>query len=123
MVQRRSVRRLADRLVWAGLGRLPNRRRDLPTIAIEFVSAGRSNWRRDYIDKRKEYMEAGIREYWIFDRFQRTLTIFRKDSSGIQQEVVPAEGIYRPALLPGFGLPLDKLLAIANRWPVEEPDA
>src|SRR5690349_4704327 len=36
-VRTSTIRRLADRLVWTGLGRLPNRRRDLPTIAVEFV--------------------------------------------------------------------------------------
>jgi Uma2 family endonuclease len=53
-------RRIADRLIWAGLGRMPHPRRDLPTIAVEFVSAGRRNAQRDYVDKRKEYLKAGI---------------------------------------------------------------
>src|SRR5947209_10899325 len=35
-----TSRRIADRLIWTGLGRLPNRRRDLPSVAGEFVSAG-----------------------------------------------------------------------------------
>ena len=54
-VRTRTSRRLADRLIWTGLGRLPNRRRDLPTIAVEFVSAGRRSRQRDYVDKRQEY--------------------------------------------------------------------
>jgi len=119
-----TSRRLADRLIWTGLGRVPDRRRDLPSIAVEFVSAGRGNWRRDYVDKRMEYMEAGIPEYWIFDRFQRTLTVIRRDSSALQQEVIAADGVYRPALLPGFELQLGPLLAVADRWPLaDEADA
>src|SRR5205085_4004977 len=39
-VRTATSRRIADRLIWTGLGRLPNRRRDIPTIAVEFVSAG-----------------------------------------------------------------------------------
>jgi Uma2 family endonuclease len=39
--------RLADRSIWCGLGRLPDPRRDLPTIAVEFVSAGRRDRQRD----------------------------------------------------------------------------
>ncbi len=111
-----TSRRLADRWIWAGLDRLPHRRRDLPTIAVEFVSAGRRNWRRDYVDKRKEYLEVGIPEYWIFDRFQRTLTVIRRDPAGGQPEVIGEDGTYRPALLPGFELQVGPLLAIADRW-------
>src|SRR5947209_9364792 len=40
-VRTRTGRRLADRLIWTGLGRLANVRQDLASIAIEFVSAGR----------------------------------------------------------------------------------
>jgi len=35
-VRTRTSQRLADRLIWAGLGRVPKRRRDLPTIVVEF---------------------------------------------------------------------------------------
>ena len=56
-------------MIWAGLGRLPNLRQDIPTIAVEFVSAGRRNRERDYVDKRREYMEAGVVEYWIIENF------------------------------------------------------
>src|SRR5207302_5037916 len=61
-------RRRVDRVIWAGLGRLP-RRRETPTIAVEFASAGRRNRERDYLAKRDEYMAIGIKEYWIIDRF------------------------------------------------------
>lgn len=54
-IRTRTGRRLADRVIWTGLGRMPNRRRDLPTVAVEFVSAGRRNRQRDYVDKTQEY--------------------------------------------------------------------
>src|SRR6266516_1426349 len=44
-VRTRTSRRLADPLIGPGLGRPANPRRDLPTIAVEFVSAGRRNRR------------------------------------------------------------------------------
>src|SRR5258708_1712344 len=34
-VRTSTGRRIADRVIWTGLGRLPNRRRDVPTIAVE----------------------------------------------------------------------------------------
>ncbi len=108
-------RRLADRLIWAGLGRMPNRRRDLPSIAVELVSAGRRNRQRDYVDKRREYMEVRIPEYWIIDRFQRTLTVVRNQPDGIQELVIAEHQTYESPLLPGFELPLGQLLAAADR--------
>ena len=35
-----SIRR-ADPVIWAGLGRAPNPRKDFPTIVVEFVSEGK----------------------------------------------------------------------------------
>src|SRR5262245_46401944 len=49
-VRTRTGRRIADRLVWTGLGRLADPREDTPTIAVEFVSAGKRNRKRDYVD-------------------------------------------------------------------------
>ncbi len=119
-VRTRTGRRLADRLIWTGLGRLPNRRRDLPTIAVEFVSAGPRSHQRDYVDKRQEYMEARITEYWIIDRFQRILTVFRNLPAGQQEQIISENDIYRTPLLPGFELPLARLLAAADQRALTE---
>ena len=75
-------RRRADRVIWTGLGRTPSVRRDLPTIAVEFVSEGKRNRQRDYVEKRDEYVTAGIEEYWIIDRFSRTMTVVTNHDSG-----------------------------------------
>lgn len=115
-VRTSSGRRIADRVLWIGLGRIPNRRRDPPTIAAEFVSGSRRDRQRDYVDKRAEYIEAGIAEYWIIDRFERTLTVIRNTPDGLREEVVSEAAVYRPPLLPGFELPLAQLLAAADRY-------
>lgn len=114
-VYTRTSRRLADRLIWTGLGRLPDPERDLPSIAVEFVSAGPRNWRRDYVDKRRDYAEAGIPQYWIIDRFQRTLTVIHNRPTGQEEEVIREGEIYRPLLFAGFELPLCELLESADR--------
>jgi Uma2 family endonuclease len=114
-VRTRTGRRLADRLIWTGLGRLPNVRLDLPRIAVEFVSAGRRNRQRDYVDKRREYSEAGIAGYWIFDRFQRTLTVIHNTPAGQQDQVISENEVYQSPLLPGFEVPLARILAAADR--------
>jgi Uma2 family endonuclease len=109
-------RRRADRVIWAGLGRRPNPKDDPPTIAVEFVSEGKRNWRRDYITKRTEYLGLGVAEYWIIDRFQRIMTVYQDPARG-SAEVVIAEGeTYQTPLLPGFELPLSRLLDAADAW-------
>jgi Uma2 family endonuclease len=69
-------RRRVDRAIWAGLERLPHED-EAPTITIEFVSRGRRNWQQDFRIKRDEYHSFGVREYWVIDRFERRMTVFR----------------------------------------------
>jgi len=111
-----SDRRIANRLIWTGLGRMPNLKNDPATIAVEFVSAGRRNRQRDYEEKRQEYGESGITEYWIFDRFRRTLTIVAYSGSQETETVIPETQTYESPLLPGFVVPLDRILASADRY-------
>ncbi len=112
-VRTKDSRRRADRVIWAGLGRQPDPRRDPPTIVVEFVSAGKRSRRRDYLEKRKEYLAAGVAEYWIIDRFRRTLTVYRARKSHL---VIHDKEVYRSPLLPGFELPLAQIFAVADQW-------
>jgi len=115
MIETKQNRRRADRVIWAGLGRDPEEG-ETPTIVVEFVSAGKVNQERDYIAKRAEYREIGVREYWVVDRFRRTLTVFRFGGEGDQERVISEKQNYETPLLPGFVLPLARLLALAYRW-------
>src|SRR5207247_6375727 len=112
----RDGRRLADRLIWAGVGRDADIKVDVPSIGIEFVSAGRRNRRRDYVDKRTEYQEAGLKEYWIIDRFERTLTVVQFRGKKIVERIFREGGTYESPLLPGFRVPLAELLRAADRF-------
>jgi Uma2 family endonuclease len=116
LVHLESGRRRADRLIWTGLGRMPNVERDLPSIVIEFVSESKRDWRRDYDEKKHEYMAMGIGEYWIIDRFRRAMTVVRLQADGFSEDVYPEKATYKTPLLPGFKLSLKKLFAIADRW-------
>jgi Uma2 family endonuclease len=107
-----NSRRLADRVLWCGLGRRPNPRTDVPAIAVEFVSEGRRNWRRDYVEKKTEYLAVGVKEYWIVDRFARTLTV----TTPAGEQIIGEHELYTTSLLPGFELHLAKLLAAADEW-------
>jgi len=108
-------RRRADRVAWAGLGRQPNPKVDVPTIAVEFVSGGKRDWTRDYVAKRREYLDAGVVEYWIFDRFRRTLTVYRNPPA-VETTVLAETGIYQTPLLPGFELSIAEVLQAADAW-------
>lgn len=121
-VRVKRQRRRVDRTIWAGLGRLP-RPKEKPTIAVEFVSRGKRNRQRDYEEKRDELIELGVEEYWIIDRFERTLTVFlRTASGGYRKRVIKESQVYRTPLLPGFELPLARLLALSDRWPEDDEE-
>ena len=109
-------RRRADRVVWTRLGRRPDPAADVPAIVVEFVSSSRRDRRRDYEEKRREYQEAGVVEYWIVDRFARQMTIYRNAPEGRTELVVGEKETYQTPLLPGFMLALSRLLAVADRW-------
>ncbi len=115
-VRTSSGRRRADRVIWAGLGRRPDPATDVPTILAEFVSSSRRDRRRDYEEKRREYSEAGVGEYWVIDRFRRLMTVYRNGPEGPAEVVVGEHETYETPLLPGFQLPLARLLAVADRW-------
>lgn len=113
--------RRCDRAIWAGLGRLPRTRgpiedRDVPAIVIEFASSRPADMRRDYEEKPIEYREAGVQEYWIIDRFRRTLTVHLQQAQKWTKQTVTEAETYQTKLLPGFELPLAKLLAISDKY-------
>src|SRR5262249_30701516 len=109
-------RRRADRVIWTGLGRVPDRVVDVPTIAVEFVSWGKRNWVRDYEEKRLEYQALRVAAYWVIDRFRRTMTVYRFSPGAPAELVVAEHEVYRTDLLPGFELPLARILSLADDW-------
>jgi Uma2 family endonuclease len=108
----RSSRRRADRVVWAGLGRPPTPD-DPPTIIVEIVSKGKRDRERDYETKRDEYAAINVQQYWIIDRFRRTMTVFNGKG---RKRVYHEKDVFTTPLLPGFKLPLARLFAVADRW-------
>lgn len=111
-VRTADSRRRADRVIWVGLGRTPDPKVDVPAIVIEFVSKDKRDPERDYVVKRHEYLQLGVREYWIIDRFERALTVVRPDG----EQRVEENDIYTTGLLPNFELPLKDLLGLSDDW-------
>lgn len=114
-------RRRADRVIWAGLGRLP-RRGDVPAIIAEFVSQRKRDRVRDYETKRDEYMATKVKGYWVIDRFMHTMTVFSRTRGRYRVRVVNKDEVYTTNLLPGFELALARLLALADRWGEDQPE-
>ena len=79
----------------------------VPDIVVEVVSPGQE--KRDYEEKREEYLAAGIREYWIVDPEAGDFLVLRR--KGDQWEEVPLsfQETYQPPLLPGFALALSEI--------------
>lgn len=121
MLPRRFVytsdsRYLADRVLWIGLGRRPEPKHDAPVVVAEFVSTGRRDWPHYYSKKWREYEAVGVAEFWLIDRFDRCMTVFRSgDNSNLALIVADGE-VYRTDLLPDFDLPIDRLLSAADYW-------
>lgn len=108
-------RRKADRVIWAGLGRLP-RKQETPTVVVEFVSSRKRDRHRDYEAKREEYQKIKVQEYWIVDRFEKIMTAHLLENGKYRKKIVHAKQTYRTKLLPGFELPLARLFALADQW-------
>lgn len=113
--------RRCDRAIWAGLGRLPRTRgpisqRDIPNIIVEFASSRPADQRRDYDEKRVEYRDAGVAEYWIIDRFRRTMTVYSWRGKRWVKRTIAEQEKYATPLLPGFKLELQRLLAVADKY-------
>jgi Uma2 family endonuclease len=105
-------RRRPDRVIWTGLGRLPQPKVDVPAIVIELASRRLRDRRRDLVEKRSEYAAVGVREYWVIDRYRRIMTVYTSEG----EQVVSEKQCYSTPLLPGFELPLARLFAVADRW-------
>ena len=75
-------------------------RRWCPDLIVEVVSESGED--RDYVEKREEYLRAGVREYWILDPKLRRLLVLRRQNDIWEEVVVAADDTYRCELLPGL---------------------
>lgn len=74
-----------------------------PALAVEVVSPGKENARRDRVKKLHVYDKFGVGEYWVADPEARTLEIYRR-AGGVLALAATLRGedeIDTP-LLPGF---------------------
>jgi Uma2 family endonuclease len=74
-----------------------------PALAVEVVSPGRENARRDRVKKLRVYGKFGVGEYWVADPAARTVEIYRPGGGALVLATIVGEDeeITSP-LLPGF---------------------
>ena len=84
-----------------------------PDLVIEIVSP--DSVERDYEDKRKQYQQFKVPEYWIIDEEEKSVLLLRRNRRGRYQEIQPRRGIFRSEVLTGFWLDPSWL------WPPRPP--
>jgi Uma2 family endonuclease len=96
----------------APLNEQGRRRADL---AVEVVSPGAQARRRDYEEKREEYLRVGLREYWIVDPKDRRVTVLTLgDGPDWIGSAFQGDDPIVSRLLPGLALTVARLWADAD---------
>jgi Uma2 family endonuclease len=81
-------------------------------LVVEVVSPGEANRERDLVIKRREYARARLREYWIVDPEERTITVLTLSGKTYKVHRVFKEGMYATSkLLKGFSVAASDLFA------------
>ena len=82
---------------------------------LEIVSPGQLNRDRDLIDKRRDYAQARIPEYWIVDPVEETVTVLSLDGQSYRahREFKPGTVATSP-LLPKFQINVTELFESAH---------
>jgi len=81
-----------------------------PDLAVEVLSPGTMNARRDREAKRRLYSTRGVREYWIVDWQAKSMQIYRREQAALKLALtLLAEDELTSPLLPGFKVKLARL--------------
>ena len=72
----------------------------VPEIVIEVVS--RESRHRDYEEKPEEYLQFGVKEYWILDAEKGEMLVHKRSRGRWSQQIIRPPKLYKTALLPGF---------------------
>jgi Uma2 family endonuclease len=106
------------------LGRIDGRYLHGPAdLAIEVVSP--DSRKRDYVDKFREYAEAGVPEYWIVDGMKKQATFYGLGADGSYHALpVTSDNVFHSEVLAGLWLrvdwlwqePLPQSISILKEW-------
>ncbi len=82
-----------------------------PALAVEVVSPGRENARRDRVRKLRAYGKFGVGEYWVADPGAKSIEVYRPTGGALALSATVGgdEEITSP-LLPGFACKASRVL-------------
>jgi Uma2 family endonuclease len=106
-----SDERLPQAMINPATGEWDGRFYAAPDLAIEVLSPGAANEARDREVKLTLYSRRGVREYWIIDRFTRTVAVYRRTDRAtleLAATLTDPDTLSSP-LLPGFALVVRQL--------------
>jgi Uma2 family endonuclease len=79
-----------------------------PDLAVEVLSPGAENERRDRQLKLRLYSIQGVREYWIIDLQLQQIQVYRRENATlVLVATLFAADVLTSPLLPGFSCPID----------------
>ena len=83
---------------------------EAPELAVEIVSPGRENARRDRVVKLQVYSKFRVKEYWVADPEARTLEVYRlsEGALALAATLTRNDEITSP-VLPGFGCKVSEI--------------
>ena len=77
-----------DLMVRPATPRLPEKWAQMPTPSLVVEILSRTTRRRDHEQKRGFYLRLGIAEYWMVDRWSRSIRVVRRDAADVVAESV-----------------------------------
>jgi Uma2 family endonuclease len=81
-----------------------------PELVVEVLSPGKTNEQRDRVVKLKLYSRRGVSEYWIVDRTQRLVEVYRRERGALKHAAtLYADDALESPALPGFSCRVSKL--------------
>jgi len=84
-----------------------------PDLAIEIISPGVENERRDRVLKRRLYGRFGVKEYWLVDLESPTVEVYQLRGVGLELAAsFSGDDEMTSSVLPGFRLRLTDLFRI-----------
>jgi len=107
---------VAPDVVWVSGDRLPvvlgedGKLHESPDLAVEVLSPGTKNERRDRESKLRLYSQRGVREYWIVEWRTKRLEVYRREQAALKLvATLLAEDELTSPLLPAFKVPMARL--------------